>query len=191
MKLEVEERDEIIKGYESDFLKALSKFEIDQKEAQQEDEASEKPRHVVVRSEEPDLQDGGGQQENESEKNDDVISVEDGISRPEWMKKLWKSIALITHPDRTGNDPHMTELYKRASEAWRSGSADVMLEIAAELRLDVPDTDESMLEVLKIRAKDLSKKIAEIESSVLWAWGSAPDDKKEAILHMYVQSRKR
>ena len=108
---------------------------------------------------------------------------------PEEIKSLWKQIAKATHPDKTGNDPEKTELYKRASSAVEKGAIDEIIAVAMDLGLDVPEA--SPVAVLKLEklAGDLEGRLKNLENSVLWQWSSAPPNKRATIMALYMKSK--
>jgi hypothetical protein len=107
-------------------------------------------------------------------------SSEDAES--ESLKKLWKAIALATHPDRNPNNQHYHDLYKRAHQAYQSKSYEVLLEIAVELNISLPDPDEAMVKALGLRKTSLESKLRDIDTMVLWMWINADDAKKKDLI---------
>ena len=110
--------------------------------------------------------------------------------QPEALKKIWKKIASVTHPDKTGNNPRLTRLYKRAAAAWSSLHAQALLQIATELGLQTPEiTHEITIDSLQDLKKNLHQKIHDLENSVLIQWGRASCDEKENIMDFYMKSK--
>ena len=63
----------------------------------------------------------------------DIKSVSDTLSeKPEWAKKLFRKIALMTHPDRILNDEDlrqkMERIFLKAGKALESGNMDDLIE---------------------------------------------------------------
>lgn len=173
LRLELEEREEAIRAFEKEFLEALSALET-------EDLDPEKAQPLVGNV---NVVDRSGLPE---EVEADVPDMSD---RPEEAKKLWRQIAAATHPDKTGNDPEATELYKRANEAWLTASYDEIYRIAARLGFDLPEESESSVTALESISTDLEKKLKQTEESVLWMWGTTNPEKKQGILDIYLRSR--
>ena len=110
--------------------------------------------------------------------------------QPEALKKIWKKIAAVTHPDKTGNNPRLTRLYKRAAAAWSSLHAQEILQIATELGLQTPEiSHEITIDSLQDLKKNLHQKIHDLENSVLVQWGRASCDEKENIMDFYMKSK--
>lgn len=174
LRLEVEERTELIDQFEKDFLAELSGIETEDIPG-----TESKPviPQVVI-----DLSGATGTEE---------VQVDDGPEDPplDDAKKLWKSIASVCHPDKTGNDPHMTDLYKRAAEALKARSYDELYKIAVELGLQVPDASEDSIRTLTEISSELEKKLREAEQNVLWMWGTTSPEKKRGIVDIWLASR--
>ncbi|MBM3298363.1 MAG: hypothetical protein FJY85_00230 [Deltaproteobacteria bacterium] len=177
LRLELEDRNEFISEIESQFLQELSKLT---------DGSIEEPT-----SQEPDLPPPVVVDMSSGLETDEVMSsAEKGEPLPEDIKKLWKTIASMTHPDKTGNDPIKTELYLSANKAVEEGAVDEITRIALELNIEIPEASEGAVVKLESLAVDLQKKISETENSVLWQWGSASPNIKQGILEAYIRMKK-
>ena len=110
--------------------------------------------------------------------------------QPEVLKKIWKKIAAVTHPDKTGNNPRLTRLYKRAAAAWSSLHAQEILQIATELGLHTREiSHEITIDSLQDLKNNLHQKINDLENSVLVQWGRANSDEKENIMDFFIKSK--
>lgn len=117
------------------------------------------------------------------------ISTEASPEIPDEIKSLWKQIAVATHPDRTGNDPEKTDLYRRASAAMQSGAIDEVVSVAAELGMDLPEASPVAVARLEKLAGDLEGRLKNLENSVIWQWASAPPNKRATIMALYMKSK--
>lgn len=110
---------------------------------------------------------------------------------PDELKKLWKKIAAVTHPDKTGNNPRLTGLYRRAAEAVKSSAAQELVQIAVQLGIESPSlTRDTTLSVLNQLKQSLTDKIVDLENSVLLRWGRAIDpNEKQVILDFYIEAK--
>jgi len=175
LKLELEDRKEEASKLEQQFLEELSRIEVEEiPHAPQKPLPTEAPPRVEV------IGDEGVKED---------LPTDDVPERPEEFRKMWKAIAAVTHPDRTGDDPEKTELYKRAAAAWSKGDHAELLSVAMDLGISPPEDSELGLRVLEETATDLEKQIAATESSVLWTWAAAPPEKKQQIIDLYLGSR--
>jgi hypothetical protein len=106
---------------------------------------------------------------------------------PEWAKKVFRKIALKTHPDKIKDVPEsreLEEMYSKANQAIMDGSYDALLEICQLLSIEC-DLDPKVELRLNIeRQKKTREKLKKIENSLPWAWGEAyeePDIRKKIL----------
>lgn len=121
----------------------------------------------------------------------EFFQLSDKPTQPEELKKLWKKIAAVTHPDKTGNNQRLTSLYRRAAEAIKASSAHELVQIAIELKLKSPElNNEITLSTLAESKSNLSKKLFDLENCVLIKWGRAQtDEEKKIIMDHYISSK--
>ena len=169
LQLELEEREEELRGLERDFLSELSSFQLE------------------TFSPPPSPQTAASAQSSQP-RAADVMDFSPPVEGPEEVKKLWRSIAMVTHPDKTGGDDRKDDLYKRAGDSWRSGSYINLYKIALELGIEPPDTDTTYV-ILESLTAELEKKIREREKSLLWEWGHSSDPaKRQGLMDAYLTS---
>lgn len=172
-----------MRAIESEFMARLSEIDAGFAESQRRETQSS----TTVDS--TDVVDQTAERTVRVEETTDVPVVPD--DRPEEMRKLWKSIAVATHPDKTGGDADMTETYKRASRAWEDKKYEELISIAMDLGIQTEETDDSSVVLLSMRSDQIQDRISKIESSVLWQWRQAPQDRKDAIIKIYLASKGR
>lgn len=112
------------------------------------------------------------------------------------LKKLYKKIALITHPDRhpeylsESKRKEMIDIYNRSSNAIRENDLFSLLDAASELYLDLPKLEKKDLKNIKRKCLDLESGIEEMKNTYPWIWGEQIDsDKKEYIINLFIESR--
>lgn len=119
----------------------------------------------------------------------DVVDNSPGVTDD--IKKLWKQIAVKTHPDRTGNDTELTEVYVRSLDAYNRGSYEEIIEIAMQLFIKIENLSSETLQVLEERTKTLEQDLKDISNNALWAWAEATDEKKTVIENILRNHRKK
>lgn len=119
------------------------------------------------------------------------IQIEDQQVQPAELKKIWKKIAFVTHPDKTGNHHKYTRLYKKAAEAWKQLDTRTLMQIAVELRLEMPEiSNETSIDILRDTQKTLQKELSKIESSVLIQWGRVKSqEEKDILMNFYIGTK--
>jgi len=176
LRLEIEDHDEVFKDFEVEFLKELSNSIEGSVEDYSQQEAATQISTTL---------------EFDEQQVDQLPSAhEHAEDLPDDIKKIWKSIASMTHPDRTKNDPRMTALYLTAAEAIKSGAIDTIIRIAIELGIETPEASAAAVTRLESLAGDLQKKISETENSILWQWGVAAPDIKLKIMEAFISMKK-
>ena len=95
---------------------------------------------------------------------------------PEWARKLFKKIALMTHPDRIGDESLRESLQKsfmKANRALEDGKLDDLLGVAIDLNVDAGLEDEALIPLLTAKIQSCKDEIQQIESTPEWIWGES------------------
>lgn len=179
LKLELEEKDEEIRHFEKDFIENLMKLELEDIEDPAKTNDPKPDVRVEILDGEAKDQDEVSEQTPEEAKDENY----------EEFKKLWKQIAILTHPDKSGNDPVKLEQYKKAAVAWDEKNYAEIISIAEELGINMPEETLLDLHILEKFINDLEGKIKENEDSILRAWAKATPEKREKILDVYLKSK--
>jgi hypothetical protein len=113
---------------------------------------------------------------------------------PEWARKLFKKIALMTHPDRVNDDDLRETLQKsflRASRALEDGKLDDLIGVAVELNLDSGLADQSLIPLLNTKIRSCRDEIQIIETTDEWQWGESlgVPELRAKLLHALLSSR--
>lgn len=112
----------------------------------------------------------------------------------EGMKKLYRQIVKLTHPDKTmhkNNRKELSELYIRSKKAMASMDVYELLTICdrldIEYRIDINQKD-----ILEENLDKKKSQLKSLESSFIWLWISAKTDAdKESIVDLFVQKHKK
>jgi hypothetical protein len=103
------------------------------------------------------------------------------------VKKLYREIAKVTHPDKAKTDEH-TELYMRATEAMEGFDLFTLYEICAKLdishSIDIEDKD-----ILKIRINKKRDELKSIEGSFIWLYVHAQtEEEKQKLIEHFIKT---
>jgi hypothetical protein len=176
LRLELEDRKEYLDEISAMFMEELSGVSCESAPDEgQADEVNKKVVHHDAGDNEP--------------TNVDEIETSPDPEIPDEIKSLWKQIAVAAHPDKTSDDHEKTELYKRAAAAMSSGQVDEIVAVAMALGIDIPEASPVAVNRLEKVADDLQVELKNIENSVLWQWGNAPKNKRDAIMALYMKSK--
>jgi len=102
------------------------------------------------------------------------------------VKKIYREIVKLTHPDRT-NSEELVEVYRKATIASDNYNILELFQICVELKIPI-ELDMEDVDVLNFLIKTKRDEIKKIETSFIWLWISAKDDEeKEKIITMFVE----
>ena len=112
------------------------------------------------------------------------------------IKKLYKKIALITHPDKHPDylseekKKEMIDIYNRSTMAAKSNNLFILLDAASELYLDIPELSKEDMMALEEKCAEFEKRIKEIKNTYPWVWASQGDEnQKENILNHFLDAK--
>lgn len=139
-------------------------------------------------------QNTNSESERSQEENDRINEEIEEVStaRPEappWAKKAYRQIVQLTHPDKVNNNPEisdaqrdrMHQLYLEATDAFKSGRWEEILEVAAELDIEV-DADPKMMEgALESKIKELTDSMEKLKGTIAWVWGTSFGDMEKRV----------
>lgn len=180
LRMELEERKEKISKFESEIGDKLHEIAPDLAAPPPPPPDPEGASGVAGENEQSESEAGEG---SDQEDPQDATRVDQPESHSvEAFKKLWKQIALKTHPDRNGGDPELSKAYATALEAWNNGEVETLIDVATDLNIKVQDPTPEMIEALELRASKMEEEIRKHESNMLWAWGHADHDKQSLIV---------
>ena len=113
--------------------------------------------------------------------------------RPDWAKKVFKSIVMLSHPDRLPDDlddsikKKFLATYQKSKEALDAGDYASLLVVADDLDIDLSCVDEAALEEFNKKEKTLREKISQLKQSMYWVWAHSTEDQKEEIIKEFVE----
>lgn len=129
-------------------------------------------------------------------KKGDVTSKSPEYDIPEVdVNMVFKKIAKETHPDKLINKDISDEeydakvdMYKEAQRSVKNRDWFKVVEIAKELGIDISDIKNDDSEYLNESVKRLTEKIKQLKTTYAWKWGNTPDQDREIMKGMILQS---
>ena len=103
------------------------------------------------------------------------------------LKKLYREIVKITHPDRT-NSKKLNEIYIRATKFYDSLDIPGTYSICDELDIEY-EIDDKDLNLISEKISRLKEGIVFMESTLTWKWYNSDDSEKNQIMLRYIKSR--
>lgn len=102
------------------------------------------------------------------------------------LKKLYREIAKITHPDRV-SDKKLNDFYIEATEYYEDNDLTGLYFICDQLGIEY-EVDENDNQFISTKISKLKDRIQFMESTYTWMWYSADNDlKKEMLIMNYIQ----
>lgn len=109
------------------------------------------------------------------------------ISTINKMKKIYREIVKITHPDKV-TDPDLNSVYISAKEAYRNNDVMELFYICNHLNIEVEIENYDILTFNKI-IEEKKKKSKSTEKSYLWLWvNSESDEGRLDIVKMFINN---
>ena len=108
------------------------------------------------------------------------------------LKKIFKMIALVCHPDKLlklseKEQEEKTDLFIKAQQEAKAGNLYQLSQIAIELEIKLPPPRDSQLKLLQKEASEVQNKISQASGTYAWAWSDEDDEeKREDLLKNYV-----
>jgi hypothetical protein len=115
------------------------------------------------------------------------FNIEDVETQSDHIKKLFRKIAIMTHPDKlTKLDDYererKTELFLKAREAAEAGKWFALVDTANALGIETPKPDEEQLGLLENESESVDKEIKNIEASYAWIMYNLETDEQRKLL---------
>ena len=113
------------------------------------------------------------------------------------LKKVFRKIALQIHPDKLEKFSDFekqlkTKLFEKARDAFQENDYYAMVEVAEQLKIDLPPPTQEQIELMKKTNKSLEKEIDVLKRSVVWGWYHADEEnEKEKIMDRYIDYLKK
>ena len=103
-----------------------------------------------------------------------------------WVKKLYRKIVVITHPDKTGSvqstqlKDRLAEQYRIAQNAYNQEKHSDLIMVAFDLNIAIP---EGVVDKEVTPESDIKKKnINSVKKKIGWQWYHIPEHQKDAEL---------
>ena len=110
------------------------------------------------------------------------------VVRSEKIKKLYREVAKLTHPDKV-NDIKLNDIYIKSTKSYDENDLISIYAICSELNIDY-ESEESDNIFISQRINVLKERISFMESTFTWKWHTADDNvQKDDILMNYIRAQ--
>lgn len=111
--------------------------------------------------------------------------LEESIDLP--VKKLYRDIVKITHPDKIKNKK-LNELYIEATNAYESKDFVTIYKVCSELMINF-EYDEEILSIIKSKIEGYKSQILFLESTYTFKWLKSSDDDKVKVILNFIENK--
>ena len=123
--------------------------------------------------------------EDKSEEISEEVKVEPKKEKSPKVKKLYREIVKLTHPDKV-KVKKLNDLYIKATEYYEQNDITGLYGICNELGIEY-ELDESDNESILSKISSLKDKIGFLESTFTWKWYSCKDEEREHLILTYIK----
>lgn len=181
LSLDYQEVCEIYEECETAFKVAFFDPQVEEQIKKQEEKENIEPKVEVA----PETSNETGIEKSEAS-HEEKEFVDDSKITKKIVRKLFKAIALETHPDKLfGKEPDeikdKEELYKKAARAVRRNDEHELLEIAVSLGITDILGDTEVFLMLDKAMMNLKNKSSQKKNSIFWAWFHSSGKERERI----------
>ena len=110
------------------------------------------------------------------------------------LSKLFKEIAVQTHPDKLNKDMSAQEkskkidMFLKAKKAAEEDDWFKLQEVAIDLGIDLPPPTKNQLDLLKEKIEDIKSKIHRMSDTFAWKWHSLETiESKDSLMKQYMK----
>lgn len=109
---------------------------------------------------------------------------------PSELKKLYRSIAQLTHPDKV-QDERLNDIFRETAEAYSQENWMLLVEFATELNIDIEYLSDETCEIIEKSISENQKKMLGIKNTFSYIWSQQKDEKgKDIFKSMFYQQFK-
>tara|TARA_R100000664_G_C2726883_1_gene118580 strand:+ start:114 stop:845 length:732 start_codon:yes stop_codon:yes gene_type:complete len=127
------------------------------------------------------------------ELNPDIERGEVPAIKESEIKKMFRAIASVTHPDKLGKNlpgaqkSRLDKIFKKAKDAYTNGNWYVLYSISLDMALSVPEPTKEHIEWLESDIKFTAGQVSHMGTLLVWVWYTGGEDSKKYALQNYFQ----
>ena len=116
------------------------------------------------------------------EEVDEETEEEEKVVKHKDLKKLYRRISKVTHPDKT-NSPYLEIIFKQSSEDYQEERIGSLFSTATHLHLDTSDLDiEFILDKIDLEITTYEESIEKFHASAPWMWSQAKTEEEKDFI---------
>ena len=106
--------------------------------------------------------------------------AEEQSERDPDLYKIYKKIAMKTHPDRV-KDESLVDFFDQATQAMNENDWMTILSIALALEIKTPEFTEELRQKLQANILEINTKVKSLHNTAAWVWANTVEQNKEKI----------
>jgi hypothetical protein len=124
--------------------------------------------------------------------NEKIKYEELPIEKEKIVKKVYRKIVTKTHPDKLEKIPNsklkdkLVQQFKDAAEHYDNNDIVSLFDAADELGIDLPEIDESHINMMETNVQTLKTKVQRLRDSNAWKWFHS--EEREFIMNQIINS---
>jgi hypothetical protein len=194
-----EYRNEIISEADARFISSINQFLQNHPDLKEiyDNKVTEKINQSIKKTQENEeekieqitdniSEDGTNEQKDESEEIRDTEEKDKNTKHLTKIKKLYREIVKLTHPDKIKNE-RLNEIYLKATKYYDSGNKIGIYAVCNELSIHY-ELESEDVQLIYNEIQKYQQKINFIESTYTWKWYNCEnDEQKDQILLNYIK----
>jgi len=110
----------------------------------------------------------------------EIVELKERKDRNPELYKIYKKIAMKTHPDRVTNES-LVDIFNMATLAINDNDWITIINIATDLKIKIPKLTEELRQKIQNNIIETNKKIKKLHTTTAWVWANAAEQDKEQI----------
>ena len=111
---------------------------------------------------------------------EEIFEVVERKDRDPELYKIYKKIAMKTHPDKSKDDSSV-DVFNQATDAINNNDWLTLLNIAQKLQIKMPKFTKELRQKIQNNITGTNKKIKKLQNTTAWIWANAAEKDKEQI----------
>jgi len=108
--------------------------------------------------------------------------IDEKAPKSETMRKLYRRISKITHPDKVESE-FLTSYFKKASTAYSEDDVAELFTIASTLDIDISDINsDDIASELESSIQSKSIYVSRLKGSMAWVWAHAETEEEKQVI---------
>jgi len=119
--------------------------------------------------------------------------IDNSIKIPEDIKKVYRKIVIMTHPDKNLDQSEeerlrLSKIFDRAVKAFDETDIIELLKLCKELGIEGFEIGHNHLDLIKERVKQLNSELELVKKSSIYTWYNLDDDQRKTFIEDLVKS---